>query len=107
MKRIAILAAAALLGAATYANAETVLSGAEMDRVNAGLFGLAITQGLAQSAGDIDAISNTFSDSAVDLTGAIFATPTAVSTTTSAAAAAGFLGAVAQSAAASTAALGN
>jgi hypothetical protein len=107
MKRIAILAAAALLGAATYANAETVLSGAEMDRVNAGLFGFSFTQGLAQSAGDIDTISSTISDSIVDITGAVLPTPTAAATTTSSAAAAGFLGAVAQSGSESFSALGN
>lgn len=107
MKRIAILAAAALLGAATYANAETVLSGAEMDRVNAGLFGWSITGGLALSAGDIDAVSSTISDSIVDLTGVVFVTPTAAATTSSFATSVGFLGAVAQSGSSSISILGN
>jgi hypothetical protein len=107
MKRIALIAASALLGVASFANAETVLNGAEMDQVTAGLFGWAFTSGVAASAGDIDTVSLTASVSEVDLTGAVYATPTAISASASTSAAAGFLGAVASSSAGSYAELGN
>jgi hypothetical protein len=104
MKRFAILAAAALLGATSYANAETVLSGPQMDQISAGLFGLAVTGGLAIAAGDIGSLSTTASVSGVDL---LAVKPIAYSATTSAAAASGFLGAVAGSQSTSVSELGN
>ncbi|HQC73272.1 MAG TPA: hypothetical protein PLE42_11215 [Candidatus Competibacteraceae bacterium] len=104
MKRFAILAAAALLGATSYANAETVLSGPQMDQISAGLFGLAITEGMAIATGDIGSLSTTNSVSGVNL---LAPNPIAYSATASAAIATGFLGAVAGSQSASGSELGN
>ena len=104
MKRFAILAAAALLGATSYANAETVLSGPQMDQISAGLYGWAITGGGAIAAGDIGSLSSTASVSGVNL---LIANPIAYSATNSAALASGFLGAVAASDSGSFSELGN
>jgi hypothetical protein len=62
MKRIVIIAAAALLAATSYANAENTLSGAEMDQVTAGVSGFADALGSAAAFGDIvsDSLVRTF-----------------------------------------------
>ncbi len=74
MKPILTFAAAALLGAASFANAETVLNGNQMDQVTAGVVGLAYAYGGSSTIGDL--LSDTYAEAGtvVDLvTGAPFA----------------------------------
>lgn len=62
MKRTVIIAAAALLAATSYANAENALSGAEMDQVTAGVSGFADAIGAAAAFGDLvsDSLVSTY-----------------------------------------------
>jgi hypothetical protein len=60
MKSILTIAAAALLGAASFANAETVLNGNQMDQVTAGAFGWAYSVGGSSTIGDL--LSDTYAE---------------------------------------------
>ena len=74
MKPILTFAAAALLSAASFANAETVLNGNQMDQVTAGVVGWSYSYGGSVTIGDL--LSDTYAEAGtiVDLVnGAPFA----------------------------------
>lgn len=60
MKSILTIAAATLLGAASFANAETVLNGNQMDQVTAGVVGFAYSYGGSLTIGDL--LSDTYAE---------------------------------------------
>lgn len=60
MKPILTITAAALLSAASFANAEITLNGDQMDQVTAGVFGFAFATGGSQTVGDL--LSDTYAE---------------------------------------------
>ncbi len=60
MKSILMITAAALIGTASFANAETILNGNQMDQVTAGAFGGAYSFGGSQTIGDL--LSDTYAE---------------------------------------------
>jgi len=107
MKSILTIAAAALLSAASFANAETVLNGNQMDQVTAGVFGAAWSIGGSVTIGDLLSDTSANAGTIVDLVnGAPFAASYHTSTGIAQTALQGGL-AAAQSASNSGATLGN
>lgn len=107
MKSILTIAAATLLGAASFANAETVLNGNQMDQVTAGVVGFAYSFGGSQTIGDLLSDSYAEAGTIVNLvSGAPFAASYHISTGIGQTALQGGL-AAAQSVSNSGAALGN
>lgn len=107
MKPMLTFAAAALLGAASFANAETVLNGDQMDQVTAGVIGFAYSFGGSQTIGDLLSDTAAEAGTIVDLAnGAPFAASYHLSTGVAQTALQGGL-AASQSVSNSGAALGN